>query len=99
MERNMRIKLIGFTLAGLVALLALMAIAMTPSAYGDEGRFITLDQDSGYTGDSVHFQVRVYEWTSDDGPETAETVISVEEYRQSGSFLSPGLETVPTHAH
>ncbi len=84
----------GIILVGLIALLALMTVAMSPSAYGDEERVITLEQDTGYNGEGIRLKMTVYEDQEHDEFESGETAFTHCDYRQSGSFFAPYLEEI-----
>ena len=94
MYHTLRLKTIGIILVGLVALLALMAVAMSPSAFGDEDRVITLEQDTGYNDEGIRLKITVYEGQGDYEAESSEIAVTHCEYRQIGSFFTPCLEVI-----
>ena len=79
---------------GLVALLALMAVAMSPPANGDDDRVITLEQDKGYTGEGIRLKITVQEEQGQNEAGPSEFAQSHYEYRYIGSFFSPCLEEI-----
>ena len=91
MKHTQQLKTIGIILVGLSAILALMAVAMGPSAFGDEDRFITLEQDTGYDGDGIRIVVTESERPDHCEIDSGERGVSHTEYRQSGSFFTPYL--------
>lgn len=94
MNQTFRLNTIGIILVGIIAVLALMTVAMSPSANGDGDRVITLEQDTGYSGEGI--RLKVTEYNSQEDGETASSVIPAShcEYRQSGSFFTPCLEEI-----
>ena len=94
MNHTLRIKNIGIILVGLVALLSLMTIAMSPSVFADGDHVITLEQDEHYTNSGVHIQIKVYDWERDEEPAARGAVVTSCEYRLSGNFFEPSLEKV-----
>jgi len=94
LNQTLRLKTIGIILVGLSALLALMAVAMSPSAYGDEDRVITLEQDTGYIEEGIRLKMTVYEGQGLDEAESSEIEVTHCEYRQIGSFFTPCLEEI-----
>ena len=94
MDQQLRIRTIGIILAGLVALLALMVVAMSPSAVGDEDRTITLEQDTAYSDEGIRLKITVYEDQGQDYDGPDEIGITHREYRYTGTFLTPSLEEI-----
>jgi len=94
LNHTFRIKTIGIILAGLIALLALMTVAMSPSAFGDEDRVITLERDTGYSDEGIRLKITIYEGQEDGEAESSEIEDTHCEYRQTGSFFTPCLEEI-----